>query len=208
MQDSVFLGLSFGNSPEALPAEEPAEPTASKVLLTLATSRLAKLDLRAIAEPIRRLGRLAPDRPLATVVQELAEMTGLAPALLSRLPHQLSGGEKARVGIARAIALRPSLLVLDEPTASLDVRVQAVILDLLAKLRGEFGMTYLFVSHDLALVRRICERVLVMRAGQIVESGTTKQVLTAPNHPYTKELIAAIPRAPVHGEFCHPASAG
>jgi peptide/nickel transport system ATP-binding protein len=142
------------------------------------------------------------------VVQELAEMAELAPALLSRLPHQLSGGERARVGIARAIALRPSLLVLDEPTASLDVRVQAVILDLLARLRKEFQMTYLFVSHDLAVVRRVCERVLVMRAGQIVESGTTQQVLTAPNHPYTKELIAAIPRAVAHDEFCHPTSAG
>ena len=133
-------------------------------------------------------------------------MVGLAAALLSRLPHQLSGGEKARVGIARAIALRPSLLVLDEPTASLDVRVQAVILDLLAKLRDEFAMTYFFVSHDLAVVRRVCERVLVMRSGQIVESGMTEKVLTAPDHPYTKELVAAIPRA-AHRELIQNASA-
>jgi len=160
----------------------------------------------AIAEPIRRLGPLARARPLAGVVHELAEMVGLAAALLSRLPHQLSGGEKARVGIARAIALRPSLLVLDEPTASLDVRVQAVILDLLAKLRDEFAMTYFFVSHDLAVVRRVCERVLVMRSGQIVESGMTEKVLTAPDHPYTKELVAAIPRA-AHRELVQNASA-
>jgi peptide/nickel transport system ATP-binding protein len=149
----------------------------------------------AIAEPIRRLGSLTRGRSLAAVVKELAEMVGLPVALLGRLPHQLSGGEKARLGIARAIALRPSLLVLDEPTASLDVRVQAVILDLLAKLRDEFGMTYLFVSHDLAVVRRVCERVLVMRSGHIVESGTTEKVLTTPTHHYTKELIAAIPSA-------------
>jgi peptide/nickel transport system ATP-binding protein len=148
----------------------------------------------AIAEPIRRLGPLKRDRPLAAVVHELAEMVGLPSTLLGRLPHQLSGGERARAGIARAIALRPSLLVLDEPTASLDVRVQAVILDLLAKLRAEFGMTYLFVSHDLAVVRRVCERVLVMRFGQIVESGTTEKVLSAPTHSYTEELVAAIPR--------------
>ena len=148
----------------------------------------------AVAEPIRRLGRPARNAPLVAMIHELAEMVGLAPALLNRLPHQLSGGEKARVGIARAIALRPSLLVLDEPTASLDVRVQAVVLDLLAKLRSEFGMTYLFVSHDLAVVRRICNRVLVMRAGRIVDRGPTEQVLTAPNHPYTRDLVAAIPR--------------
>ena len=133
-------------------------------------------------------------------------MVGLVPALLSRLPHQLSGGEKARVEIARAIALRPSLLVLDEPTASLDVRVQAVILDLLAKLRDEFEMTYFFVSHDLAVVRRVCERVMVMRSGQIVESGMTEKVLTAPDHPYTKELVAAIPRA-AHRELIRNPSA-
>ena len=139
-------------------------------------------------------------------MHELAEMVGLAAALLSRLPHQLSGGEKARVGIARAIALRLSLLVLDEPTASLDVRVQAVILDLLAKLRDEFAMTYFFVSHDLAVVRRVCERVLVMRSGQIVESGMTEKVLTAPDHPYTKELVGAIPRA-AHRELVQNASA-
>ena len=162
----------------------------------------------AIAEPIRRLGPLAGNRQLDIVVRELAEMVELAPALLTRLPHQLSGGEKARVGIARAIALRPSLLVLDEPTASLDVRVQAVILDLLAKLRSEFELTYLFVSHDLAVVRRICDRVLVMRAGCIVESGMTEQLLSAPTHPYTKELVAAIPHAVVSREHCHTAPTG
>ncbi len=149
----------------------------------------------AIAEPIRRLGRLERGRPLAVVVHELAEMVGLPSALLKRLPHQLSGGEKSRVGIARAIALRPCLLVLDEPTASLDVRVQAVVLDLLAELRRKFEMTYLFVSHDLAVVRRICDRVLVMEGGRIVDNGPTEQLLTAPSHPYTRSLVAAIPRS-------------
>ena len=120
-------------------------------------------------------------------------MVGLAPALLNRLPHQLSGGEKARVEIARAISLRPRILVLDEPTASLDVRVQAIILELLVTLRRECTMTYLFISHDLAVVRKLCDRVLVMYSGRIVESGPTEQILSAPNHPYTKTLVAAVP---------------
>jgi peptide/nickel transport system ATP-binding protein len=149
----------------------------------------------AIAGPICRLGSLERGRPLAVVVHELAEMVGFPSALLKRLAHQLSGGEKARVGIARAIALRPCLLVLDEPTAALDVRVQAVVLDLLAELRRTFEMTYLFVSHDLAVVRRICDRVLVMQAGRIVGSGPTEELFTAPRHPYTRSLVAAIPRS-------------
>jgi peptide/nickel transport system ATP-binding protein len=197
----LFRGTDIG----AIPARQAARAPCRRDIQMVFQDPSASLNPRqtafaAIAEPIRRLGPLPRGRPLATVVQELAEMTGLAPALLGRLPHQLSGGEKARVGIARAIALRPGLLVLDEPTASLDVRVQAVILDLLAKLRDEFGMTYLFVSHDLTVVRRVCERVLVMRGGQIVESGTTEQVLSAPHHPYTEELIAAIPRAAANHE--------
>ena len=144
-----------------------------------------------VAEPIRRLGN--PKDSLATRVHELADMVGLAPALLNRFPHQLSGGEKARVEIARAISLRPRILVLDEPTASLDARVQAIILDLLVKLRRDCTMTYLFISHDLAVVRKLCDRVLVMYAGRIIESGPTKLILSAPSHPYTKTLVAAVP---------------
>lgn len=202
-----FRGEDIG----AIPARHAARAAFRREIQMVFQDPSASLNSRhtafdAIAEPIRQLGPLARARPLAGVVHELAEMVGLAAALLSRLPHQLSGGEKARVGIARAIALRPSLLVLDEPTASLDVRVQAVILDLLAKLRDEFAMTYFFVSHDLAVVRRVCERVLVMRSGQIVESGMTEKVLTAPDHPYTKELVAAIPRA-AHRELIQNASA-
>lgn len=152
---------------------------------------------RAIADPLLRLEGITDSNALRARVEELAAQVALPLELLDRLPHQLSGGQKARVGIARAIATNPELLVLDEPTAALDVSVQAVVLNLLADLRARLGMSYLFVSHDLEVVRLICDRVIVMRAGRIVEEGPTSQILTAPRAEYTRELLAAIPR-PVH----------
>ncbi|WP_346291367.1 ABC transporter ATP-binding protein [Sphaerothrix gracilis] len=146
-----------------------------------------------ITEPIKRLDNFHSKEQLQTRAAELAELVGLPPDLLSRFPHQLSGGQKARVGIARAIALSPKLLVLDEPTSALDVSVQAVILRLLADLKTRLGMSYLFVSHDLNVVRLLCDRVLVMYLGQIVESGPVDQVFSQPRHPYTEALISAIP---------------
>lgn len=147
-----------------------------------------------ITEPLRRLGHLHNSQLLRQRAAQLAEQVGLAPDLLHRFPHQLSGGQKARVGIARAIALDPKLLVLDEPTSALDVSVQAVILHLLAELKQRLGMSYLFVSHDLNVVRLLCDRVLVMYLGTIVESGSVDQVFHHPQHPYTQALISAIPR--------------
>ncbi|MGP1373866.1 MAG: ABC transporter ATP-binding protein [Almyronema sp.] len=146
-----------------------------------------------ITEPLKRLTALRDRRQLQDRAAELAELVGLPSALLSRFPHQLSGGQKARVGIARAIALNPKLLVLDEPTSALDVSVQAVILHLLADLKARLGMSYLFVSHDLNVVRLLCDRVLVMYLGQIVEAGSVAQVFNTPHHPYTEALISAIP---------------
>jgi peptide/nickel transport system ATP-binding protein len=148
----------------------------------------------SIADPLLSLAGFARGQALHDRVQELAVQVGLPVELLDRLPHQLSGGQKARVGIARAIATKPSLLVLDEPTAALDVSVQAIVLNLLAGLRASCQMSYLFVSHDLEVVRLMCDRVIVMRAGRIVEQGPTAQVLASPLDPYTRELIAAIPR--------------
>ena len=152
---------------------------------------------RAIADPILRLGNIAAPAQVRARCEELAAQVGLPLDLLDRFAHQLSGGQKARVGIARAIALSPKLVVLDEPTAALDVSVQAVVLNLLADLKERLGMSYLFVSHDLNVVRLMCERVIVMRNGQIVEQGTAEQVLSSPRSDYTKQLIAAIPHPPV-----------
>jgi oligopeptide/dipeptide ABC transporter ATP-binding protein len=146
----------------------------------------------AIADPIRRLKPL-PRAALQARVEQLASMCGLPLELLGRFPHQLSGGQKARVGIARAIAVEPDLLILDEPTAALDVSVQVVILQLLDDLKQRLGMSYLFVSHDLNVVRLLCDRVMVMYLGRIVETGPAERVFRHPAHPYTKALLSAIP---------------
>ena len=153
---------------------------------------------RSIMDPLLRLaGQSAAEARAAA--DELADEVGLPRPLLERFPHQLSGGQKARVGIARAIALRPALLILDEPTAALDVSVQAIVLNLLADLRARLGMAFLFVSHDLHVVRLMCERVLVMKSGRIVEEGPTESVMRAPAHPYTAALLAALPQPPPLG---------
>lgn len=152
---------------------------------------------RAIADPLLQLGDIKGRDALRVRCEELATMVGLPHNLLDRFPHQLSGGQKARVGIARAIALHPKLVILDEPTAALDVSVQAVVLNLLQDLKARLGMSYLFVSHDLNVVRLLCDRVIVMRTGRIVEEGSSEKVLSDPQDDYTKELLTAIPHPPL-----------
>jgi peptide/nickel transport system ATP-binding protein len=146
----------------------------------------------SIAHPLRRLGGLA-GKVLKSRVLDCAKKVGLPSELLDRFPHQLSGGQKARVGIARAISVGPRLLVLDEPTAALDVSIQAVILQLLERLRREEGLAFLFVSHDLNVVRMMCERTIVLQSGRIVEEGQSRTLFDAPTTDYTRELVAAIP---------------
>ena len=152
---------------------------------------------RAIADPLLQLGGIKRRDALRARCEELAGLVGLPVNLLDRFPHQLSGGQKARVGIARAIALHPKLVILDEPTAALDVSVQAVVLNLLHDLKQSMGMSYLFVSHDLNVVRLLCDRVIVMRTGRIVEQGPSERVLGDPLDAYTKELLTAIPHPPL-----------
>ncbi|CAN5199989.1 ABC transporter ATP-binding protein [soil metagenome] len=152
---------------------------------------------RAIADPIMQMGDIKGGDALRARCEELARQVGLPLDLLDRFPHQMSGGQKARVGIARAIALGPKLVILDEPTAALDVSVQAVVLNLLQDLKQSMGMSYLFVSHDLNVVRLLCDRVIVMRSGRIVEQGHTEAVLSDPQDDYTRELLSAIPHPPL-----------
>jgi oligopeptide/dipeptide ABC transporter ATP-binding protein len=147
---------------------------------------------RAIADPLLRLRGLS-GTALTARVEEAARLTGLPAELLGRFPHQLSGGQKARVGIARAIAVEPRLLILDEPTSALDVSVQVLILQLLDRLRRRLSLSYLFVSHDLNVVRLLCDRILVMYLGHIVESGPADALFAAPAHPYTRALLSAVP---------------
>ncbi len=135
-----------------------------------------------------------PIRDDTNRVTELLDAVGLSKSVLDRYPHQFSGGQRQRIAIARALAPRPAVLVADEPVSALDVSVRAQILNLLLDLTVQFGLTLIFVSHDLSVIRHITDRVAVMRQGRIVETGPTEQIYAAAQHDYTRELLAAVPR--------------
>jgi oligopeptide transport system ATP-binding protein len=146
-----------------------------------------------IADPLRQLGASSSRAELRGHAQELLERVGLAAEHYDRYPHEFSGGQRQRIGIARALALRPKLIVADEPVSALDVSIRAQIINLLQDLQDEFGFTYVFVAHDIGVVRHVSDRIAVMHDGKVVEEGPADRVCDSPRDPYTKTLLAAVP---------------
>ncbi|MBL8571551.1 MAG: ATP-binding cassette domain-containing protein [Phreatobacter sp.] len=167
---------------------------------------------RIIAEPIRAFGLMSDNREIETEVGRLLRTVGLDPADGAKYPHEFSGGQRQRIAIARALSSKPEFIVCDEPTSALDVSVQAQILNLMRDLQDEFGLTYLFISHNLAVVRHMATRIGVMYLGRLVEVAPARQMFAAPRHPYTRMLLDAVPdlemtgraRKPVDGEIPNP----
>jgi len=155
-----------------------------------------------VGEPLLVHG-LARGDDLRARVERLLQRCGLWPGAADRYPHEFSGGQRQRIGIARALALNPRLVICDEPTSALDVSIQSQILNLLDDLQDEFGLSYLFISHDMAVIHHVCDRIAVMLNGRIVEEGTRDQVINDPQHDYTRALLSAVPKPDAHRRRRH-----
>jgi peptide/nickel transport system ATP-binding protein len=155
-----------------------------------------RMTIRQTLSELLRLVVRMPRQKIEARCAELLAQVGLSESALDGYPGQFSGGQRQRIAIARALAVDPTVLVADEPTSALDVSVQAAVLDQLGRLRDDLGLTIVVISHDLAVIRHICDDVFVLRSGAVVESGTAAQVLDRPRDPYTQQLIRAVPRLP------------
>ncbi len=197
--------LSFEGQPLKRPGRATVARLRSQVQLVFQDPR-SSLDPRMrvadlVAEPLRsRLVRtdLVLTEPIPARVAQVLQQVGLDPAMVDRYPHEFSGGQRQRIAIARALAPRPQVLIADEPVSALDVSVRAQVLNLLTHLVSESELTLVFVSHDLGVVRHLCQDLMVLRQGRVVEAGPTAQIYADPGDPYTAELIAAMPRLPRH----------
>ena len=193
-------------------ARRKAQLTAQMIFQDPFASLNPRLKVREIVGEGPRVHGLVPAAGLDRFLDDLLRRVGLDPSYLRRYPHQFSGGQRQRIGIARALAVRPEFVVCDEPVAALDVSIQAQIINLFVSLREEFGLAYLFISHDLGVVEHIADRILIMYLGRIVESARTEDLFARPNHPYTQALLAEVPRldqrkrsfTPVKGEIPSP----
>ena len=223
----IIAGILKPTSGSALIGDVPVMGTARRSVKTTTRVQMVFQDPFASLNPRMRVGDCLSEGPIAHGLISRAEAlayvsawlvaVGLDPEAANKFPHQFSGGQRQRIAIARALAMKPDVLVCDEPVASLDVSIQAQIINLFLQLRRDLGLTMLFISHDLGIVRHICDRVAIMYLGRIVESGDTQRVYASPRHPYTRALLDSVPKLrleddalvsfhPIQGELPSPLS--